>query len=337
MNYEDYQVEDFLSDASFVAWQEQNDAKAMEFWEDWLKKYPEKQEEVNRAVALLQLLGLQEIMPSDIQTQRQKNLLLERIEVLKKQPMRIGTKQASIRPRALVWWALAASVCLCLVAIIFWQSSKTVVYQTGNGGSKEIVLPDGSVVILNANSTLTFSDQWKATAVREVWLQGEGFFHVKADASKTKFWVHTNHLKVEVLGTKFNVNNRRGKTKVVLDEGKIKVSASMNPKILPVLMLPKEYVELADEDTNFKKKSVRPEIFLSWRNNQLAFDKTPLKQILQTVEDHYGVQIILKDITLATREFSGALPNNNLAIVLESIAGIYDLKAIQKEKIIVLE
>ena len=87
-----------------------------------------------------------------------------------------------------------------------------------------IKLPDGSLVQLNANSTLSFDTQWDASADRCVWLNGEAFFEVeKKPETKQKFKVITADLTVEVLGTEFNINSHHQQTRVFLQEGEDKI------------------------------------------------------------------------------------------------------------------
>ncbi|HZB14371.1 MAG TPA: FecR domain-containing protein, partial [Chryseolinea sp.] len=77
--------------------------------------------------------------------------------------------------------------------------------ETKYGERRTIVLPDESTVVLNGNSKLKYSKNWSAEQVREVWIDGEGFFAVQHTKSHQKFVVHTGEgLSVEVLGTKFN-------------------------------------------------------------------------------------------------------------------------------------
>ncbi|HRN58485.1 MAG TPA: FecR domain-containing protein, partial [Agriterribacter sp.] len=94
------------------------------------------------------------------------------------------------------------------------------VYRTGFGERLEVELDDGSLVTLNANSALHWTEGWSKSKGRKVALEGEAFFKVKKQ-SGIPFTVHTNDVAVEVLGTSFNVDSRESKTKVYLDEGRV--------------------------------------------------------------------------------------------------------------------
>src|SRR5579872_616700 len=106
---------------------------------------------------------------------------------------------------------------------IWWIGARTGHLQyseirTGYGEIKSVLLPDSSVVTLNANSTMRIPEQWTEASGRQVWLEGEAYFQVqKKPATAEKFVVHTKEVDVEVLGTKFNVNARRERAVVSLE------------------------------------------------------------------------------------------------------------------------
>jgi ferric-dicitrate binding protein FerR (iron transport regulator) len=123
-------------------------------------------------------------------------------------------------------------------------------HTTHYGETARIKLPDGSMVVLNAHSTLTYND-WSEGQTREVWLNGEAFFEVqkKHDATgRVKFVVHTGDLNVEVLGTRFNVSNRGLRTQIVLEEGKVRLRYEQETEKV-IDMQPGELVEYVNADT----------------------------------------------------------------------------------------
>jgi ferric-dicitrate binding protein FerR (iron transport regulator) len=196
-------------------------------------------------------------------------------------------------------------------------------------------LEDGSEVELNANSRLKVRNTWGLPLQREVWLEGEGFFSVARQADGRKFTVHTDQLTVEVLGTKFNVAQRRNRTTVVLSEGKVKLTANAGRK-QTILMQPGDYIELSAKDTTFNRRTVAPEKYTAWKENELFFENAPLPEVLQKVEDYFGVKIILQDTTAAGKRFTSSLPNNNLDVVLKSIASVYHLEVSRKQNRVIL-
>lgn len=141
-------------------------------------------------------------------------------------------KSLTLRSWSWVYRVAAAFIGILLVAAVsfLYLREETIRYETAYGQLRVIVLPDSSRVTLNGNSTLRYQADWEALPIgntREVWLEGEGFFEVTevvlSAQSMAKFVVHTPQLDVEVVGTKFNVTNRRHQTQVVLSSGQVKL------------------------------------------------------------------------------------------------------------------
>ena len=198
-------------------------------------------------------------------------------------------------------------------------------HTTSFGMTKNVLLPDGSEITLNANSSLKVPKDLATDQVREVWLDGEAFFSVVKRPGKIRFLVHTTNLDVEVLGTKFNVNNRRGKTEVVLSEGKVKL-VSLDNTSDPVIMKPGEFVSLSGKDAAFQKKKVEPENFTAWQSNKLVFEDTPLKVVAEKIQDYYGVDVVIVNDDVALKLLTGTLPNNDIGVVLRSLETSHNLK-----------
>lgn len=202
-------------------------------------------------------------------------------------------------------------------------------YKTDYANLKRLQLPDGSVVIMNANSELRIDKKWDDINTREVWLSGEAYFTVsKKPATHQKFVVHTQYADIEVLGTKFNVNTRRDQFLVSLEEGKIRLS--INPetkkrvekiKSVPSLEINPGDVVTIDTASGMKiQKQTDIQTHSSWVNKDFHFDNTSLSEIGKTIADVYGYTMILNDTTLAERKITGDLhieSLNDLAKVLE--------------------
>jgi ferric-dicitrate binding protein FerR (iron transport regulator) len=232
-------------------------------------------------------------------------------------------------------WRPYYKVAVLVTGIIIWTAVLFVfkfyngptIYTTKYGETKNIILPDGSTVTMNANSNIRYIDNWQQTHVREVWLSGEAFFDVlrKTEWKHAKFIVHTQNLNVEVLGTKFNVNNRRGVVKVVLNSGKVKLNQG-NSTHADVVMRPKDLVEFNGQNKAFVKKIVEPENYISWMNHKLIFNETPVSEIAQVLEDTYGMKVILKDPQVGNRKFTGSVPNKQISLLLNILSESLNIK-----------
>lgn len=233
---------------------------------------------------------------------------------------------------------LAASVAgIILISVALYLTlfrATSTVYVTDYGETKTLTFPDSSVITLNANSKVTYHNHWNADQPREIWLEGEAFFSVQHTKNDQKFLVHTSGLDVEVLGTEFNVNNRRGKTTVVLDKGSIRLNAlHLNH---PLLMQPGELVEYNEQSTNFQQKLVNPEVYTSWKNHHLVFDGTTIREIAQILEDNFGLEVVLKDDSLGQKEFKGSVPSHDLDILLKGLSESFNIEVTRDNNTIVI-
>ena len=168
------------------------------------------------------------------------------------------------------------------------------------GETRSLNLPDGSLVKLNANSSIKYASAF-GMGSREVWLEGEGYFHVKKNDQK--FIVHTNNLDVEVLGTQFNVDDRREKTRVVLEEGEVKLNISELSE--SIMMKPGDLVSYSKRKNDLKQKIVATEIFTSWKEDLMVFEATPLWEVAQKMEDIHGIKIQFANELDRTKIFTG--------------------------------
>lgn len=222
------------------------------------------------------------------------------------------------------WWLIAASLAiLILTAFMAGEQLLYKQYITRYGETMTLVLDDGSRVVLNANSSLKVPRWMNFASQREVWMTGEAFFNIESTSDHSKFLVHTNNLNVEVLGTRFNVTDRRNATKVVLQEGKVKVTANHRKGEMALLEETGDYAEVQVHTPQIITRTVDESLYTTWQEKRLKFKETPLPQVLQTIEDYYGIEILTEDTTLYDRKFSGTLPNNDLDIILQALSNIY--------------
>lgn len=212
-------------------------------------------------------------------------------------------------------WVAAASI-LLLIAGIGYVVSRTGKpsfdeLHSGYGEIKQILLPDSSVVLLNGNSSIRIPQQWKEEGERQVWLEGEAYFQVKRTAvARQKFVVHTRQVDVEVLGTRFNVNTRRERSIVALEEGKVRISfhgadQSILEKKAPVIMRPGQVavVDATLQEKINEEKDVKAHS--GWSRNEFHFDNTPLSEVARMIEDTYGYRMEVSDTSLYHRSISG--------------------------------
>jgi len=178
-------------------------------------------------------------------------------------------------------------------------------------------LPDGSRVILNRQSGITYHpEKWQTN--REVQLEGEALFEVKKGS---KFKVKTSEGEVEVLGTSFNVYSRERQLSVTCYTGKVAVRNASDD----VVLLPGQEV-FQDQMGNLAmlKKPV-PDDKSPWINNLIRFNEAPLYKVIKDLNLYYG-EIYTIDAEVANEKFTGILPSDSKLKALENLTWALGLK-----------
>ncbi len=224
-----------------------------------------------------------------------------------------------------MYWAAASIILLLVVGSVFWWVNRNAMHteQTLFGVRKQVVLPDQSVVMLNGNSSIRYAASWQPDQPREVWVEGEAYFAVTHTKNHQKFIVHTpDQLQIEVLGTKFNVNNRRGVTRVVLQEGKVKVSG----KAETYIMTPGEMVSYSEKKLALQPQKVNPKLATSWKDHLLLFQDESLESIANKLQDSYGIRIEFANDSLKGEVFSGSVPADSIEILFDKFEKLYQIQ-----------
>ena len=226
---------------------------------------------------------------------------------------------------------------LASVGIWYYLDHQLLEIKTASTELRELILPDGSRITLNANSCVRYASSWSSEDAREIWLEGEGFFSVLSTPDNQKFVVHTPNLDVQVLGTTFNVRYRRQQTAVVLTEGAVEVYAPSSQERM--LMEPGDYLRRTVSQSKLSKTKTNPQLHTAWLKQQLILDDTSLKEIAALLEDYYGYKVILSDDQLSRLRLSAT---NTLAledpdVLLAAIAEIFSLEITQKQRTVYFE
>ena len=335
MKYDDYSVREFVLDEYFQQWVKDPTPESVRFWKQWLAQYPEKEAVVAEARQLVNLIRFQDYpFPKQDFDQVWKKLEVAAME--QNLGHRKNLRTPPIYRRS--WFKIAASLALLIAGMTAWWllPSQGKQYMTAYGETRRVVLPDHSVVTLNANSSLKLNGVWNANTRREVWVEGEAFFDITQQPGKgnAEFVVHSRELDVLVLGTSFNVNNRRGKTSVMLHSGKVRIHLPQGQE--QVVMQPGELVEYNRYDRTLLKSPANSQLYSAWKEGEWIFEQAPLYEVANVIQDNYGHEVVIVDETLKYREFTGGFPSNNLEIILQSIAALYDVDVAQENNRIII-
>ena len=160
------------------------------------------------------------------------------------------------------------------------------------GENQEVILPDGSTVNINSGSILIYPKKFKGDT-RTLYLTGEANFTVKKD-KEHPFIVSTSYLKVQALGTKFNVQaySESDKITTTLENGAVKVDKIEDDGISFILS-PNEQLEYNYKTGVFKKRKIDAANYSSWTKGELNLINMPLKEILSAIQRKYDVSFII--------------------------------------------
>ena len=173
---------------------------------------------------------------------------------------------------------------------------------------KELMLPDGTKVWLNKHTTLKYPREFSEKG-RNVYMEGEGYFEVKRNVEKP-FIVRSEAMQVRVLGTVFNLKSDKMNRSAVatLIKGEIEVKGNHNEGM--IVLAPGQKAELNAVTRRLVVKQVDTGIE-NWHNNQFVFENADIFTIARTLENSYGVKIILAPDMDATKTYSGTLKKKN--------------------------
>lgn len=341
MPYETSSAIDFALDERFRRWVKSPTPETSDFWATFVAQHPHQRDTILEARLLVSRLTVN----VEIASPEQLQLLWNRI---RSETQPDAANRLADRPRVVPLWRYGAApmrraavwVGLLLLAGLAWYQfgyDPATRYQTAYGETKTVTLPDGSVVTLNGHSALTLQGGWNEEDNREVILTGEAFFAVTkrktVDGQPVKFRVRTTGLRIDVLGTRFNVNHRRNKTEVVLQEGQVQVSGdevTSDPATSrPTVMLPGDMLTYSETSHRLTKAAVDPVAIISWQDKLLIFKDKPVAEIGQVLSDSYGIQIDFRNQEVARKRFSGSIPTDSVGIFFKKLEKLYGVSVRQ--------
>lgn len=219
---------------------------------------------------------------------------------------------------------------------------------TRPGSKSKVELPDGTQVWLNADSKLTYDQNFLGNT-REVILTGEAYFDVAHLISHTgqrvPFIIHTNSIDVKVLGTAFNVRCYPGEktTETALIRGSVEVMLHSSPD-KKIILKPDEKLIVRNDNSTIINKAIQkdssvdtePVMTLSrlrpykngtsshvetmWVKNKLAFENESFERMLPEIERWYNVTFVVKNESLKSLHFRGVFENKSLDDVMEALS-----------------
>jgi len=353
IDYRKYTAEEFIADEKFRRWILEPSFEAELFWENWLDENPDKRGEVDQAIVLLS--GVNEKYSDD---DLDEELIAEHISQLVVLAEETKTRWSFEVPFKAIWRSRAIKVAavLTLVSGLSWyyfnnnisdrqasHAETSVAMNTKtNTSAKEmtVLLSDGSIATLLKGGSLTFPKKFEGD-IRKVYLKGEAFFDVAKDPTKP-FLVFANETVTKVLGTSFLVKAVEGENTVmvVVKTGKVSVypekdyetlSNKDDREVSGVILRPNQQVVFNRNDNRLEKGIVEnPDMLsLSTTNQELVFDDQPVAEVLNTLGEMYGIEIVFDKETLTGCPISTIFKEENLKqrmnAICQAIGATYEV------------
>lgn len=243
-----------------------------------------------------------------------------------------------------VYRVAAVILILVLPLVAYWKGQETikgtfadVVIESPMGAQVKLHLPDGTLVWLNAGSTIVYS-QGFGVDDRRLSLEGEGYFEVTRN-EKIPFEINTKEVNLKVLGTKFNFKNYPEDSEVTVNLIEGKVALYNELKVMPELYLEPNEKMVLDKQTGEMSKSKTNTAFIqkSWTNDELFFDEEMLEEIAKKLMRSYNVKIKVDD-SLKCKPFYGNFKKseNTVEDILKAISSTGRLRYKYENKVYVL-
>lgn len=235
---------------------------------------------------------------------------------------RMNQKRGVVRSLQPLRWAagIAASI-IVLFGVFTFLDDNVITYNTNYGEQQTIALLDGSQVILNAKSTLSYNeDDWSSN--RSLDLNGEAYFKVEKGST---FTVNTENGSVTVLGTQFDVNTFSDYFEVTCYEGKVRVESLNETYVL----VPGQTVRRINGDPadQWESNVIAP----SWIAGESSFKSVPIEYVISTLESQYDVTIHAENIDDSII-YTGSFTHEDLDVALQTVFRSLNLNYIEKEK-----
>lgn len=259
-------------------------------------------------------------------------------------------RSEEVKPRFTLkryWMQIAASLLLLiaggLTVLTFMQrneinalAEQNVVIRSGDYGKSLVTLPDGTIVHLNAKSSLTYSQDFGRND-RKVALNGEGFFEVKKDTEK-KFTVGTGYMDIIVLGTKFNVYAYETKdiVEMSLVEGSVDV-ATAQPPYRSIRVKPNEKVVYNKRTGDLLHKKTSNKMETAWMSKELVFRSEPLGDVFRCLSRKFAVTFSVDDEALLNDVYTGTFDDENIESIMRVLKYHYKFKYTNEDGMISIQ
>lgn len=289
---------------------------------DWLKDFPEEQQELFKTEKMSDELKAQFMPKSQIRMAEER--LQARIR--KQEAEWEEEQQTEHHARVVSMWRRAAAVAVvCVLGGLAWfylqhnslRNMQMQVVMTGADNDTTLMLPDGTKVWLNKQSALKYPKEFDAED-RVVEIEGEGYFEVTKNPHQP-FIVESDVMSVKVLGTVFNfhVDKEQQRASVSLLEGKVRVAGNNDEGTIVLKPGQKACVDARLGSMTVSETDVYQEAM--WHEHKTAFSNANVNSIAKLLENIYKVQVVVDPAIDQNNTYSGVIKEK------ETIDSVLDL------------
>lgn len=226
-----------------------------------------------------------------------------------------------------LWYKIGAAAAVLIIPLslfLAWPQLESSIFPSEfstvvvpNHQKKQIMLPDGSTVWLNAGAVIKFPKSFTGKS-REVYLTGEAYFDIKHDDHKP-FLIHNGKVLTTVLGTAFNIKEDQDSHTLEVTVTRGKVSVSDDGKLLSILT-PNQQLSINLVNRVPTEQKVDAQAVIAWQNADIIFDDITFEEAAIQLQQRFDVKIDFRNDQLKKCRFSGsALKGDKLDKVLKVI------------------
>lgn len=344
MRYKDFTSEDFVKDAFFIRWVKNPDAEADWFWNAFMRDHPALVAAIEEARKIVSLLEFQTDGLTDDEFLSMRSELIMAIHAEKEREsenrsalVNHSQSKHNKRRHLLKVAATIAIPLLCLAVYNFLSrddfyslarnyETKTEYRANPKGQKSVLLLEDGTKVWLNTDSRLSYAKDFSIGETRNVHLEGEAFFEVASNPAKP-FIVHTSALKIQVLGTAFNVKAYQEEKTIetTLVHGKVCIKA-LKGKRRDIILTPNQKAIFTKELNSINVKSVNTASSGAWRKDQLVFDEVSFDNVILEIERWYNIKIHIKGKGKLNCKLTADIRNESIEDFLNLLQGTHKIE-----------
>ncbi len=332
MNYKEYKVIDFLKDDGFKDWVLNPDLRKDIFWQETLEAFPEKRQSAEQAAGIIRGLRFETLSGEADYKETLRNIIKA------KRSDTWNLIQASKGQSSMLYFQLmkvAASISMIIMIsfIILNSLPREVVEQkismveksNPKGRKTTFQLSDGSTVVLNSESKLTFPEVFDSTK-RVVELMGEAFFDV-AENKEWPFVVIGGNTETTALGTSFNVKvwPEENRTEIALVSGLVKIH-HINDETEDIWLQPGEKVTHDFQSNQFVVSSFNFLEVTGWKDKILVFKNASLDEFVKRMEKWYDVKFLIIGENKQPWSIDGEFKDISLEEIIKNLSFLYNIE-----------